>query len=40
MTADDKIRDHKLQLTEKQQKLQHYHPEKLVNTNILQTKKY
>ena len=27
-------------LTEKQQKYQHYHPEKLINMNILQVKKY
>ena len=27
-------------LTEKQQKYQHYHLEKLININILQVKKY
>ena len=27
-------------LIEKQQKYQHYHPEKLINMNILQAKKY
>ena len=27
-------------LIEKQQKYQHYHPEKLINMNILQVKKY
>ena len=27
-------------LTEKQQKYQHYHVEKLINMNILQAKKY
>ena len=27
-------------LTEKQQKYQHYNPEKLINMNILQVKKY
>ena len=27
-------------LTEKQQKYQHYHPEKLINMKILQVKKY
>ena len=30
----------KMILTEKQQKYQHYHPEKLINMNILQVKKY
>ena len=41
MTIDDKIRDEKLQmiLTEKQQKYQRYHLEKLINMNILQAKK-
>ena len=27
-------------LTEKQQKQQHYHPEKLINMNILHVKRY
>ena len=43
MTIDDKIRDKKncnMILTEKQQKYQHYHLEKLINMNILQVKKY
>ena len=42
MTTDDKIRDEKLEygMTEKQQNYQHYHLEKLINTNILQVKKY
>ena len=42
MTIDDKIRDEKLQydIKEKQQKYQHYHPEKLINMNIVQVKKY
>ena len=26
-------------LTEKQQKYQHYHPEKLINTNVLEANK-
>ena len=30
---------HRLGLTEKQQKYQHYNPEKLINMNILQVKK-
>ena len=42
MTIDDKIRGKKLQydITEKLQKYQHYHLEKLTNVNILQVKKY
>ena len=43
MTIDEKIRDKKnynMILTEKQQKYQHYHPEKSINMNILQVKKY
>ena len=42
MTIDDKARDEKcnLILTEKQQKYQLYHLEKLMNINILQVKKY
>ena len=41
MATDDKIRDEKINiiLTEKQQKFQHYHSEKLININILQVKK-
>ena len=44
-TIDDKIRNGKLQysitiLTEKQDKYQHYHLEKLININILQVQKY
>ena len=37
MTIDDKIRDENCNmiLTEKQQKNQHYHPEKFINMNIL-----
>ena len=37
MTTDDKIRDEKLKydITEKQQKSQHYHQVKLINMNIL-----
>ena len=40
MTIDDKLKDEKLVLTEKQQKYQHCHLEKLINLNILQVKKY
>ena len=42
MIFDDKIRDEKLKhdVTEKQQKYQHYHLEKLINMNILKMKKY
>ena len=42
MTIDDKIRDenYNMILTEKQQKYQLYHLEKLINMNILQVKKY
>ena len=40
MANDDNTRDEKLQeLTEEQQKYQHYHLEKLINMNILQVKK-
>ena len=42
MTIDDKVTDENCNiiLTEKQQKYQHYHREKLINMNILQVKKY
>ena len=40
MTIDDKLKDEKLVLTEKQQKYQRCHLEKLINLNILQVKKY
>ena len=43
MTIDDKIGDEKKNstiLTEKLQKYQHYHLEKLINMNILQAEKY
>ena len=42
MTSENKIRDEKLQydITEKQQKYQHCHLEKLMNMNILKVKKY
>ena len=47
MTIADKIRyyninikNYNIMLTEKQQKCQHYHLEKLINMNILQVKKY
>ena len=42
MTTDDKIRDKNriIILTEEQQKYRQYHPEKLINMNILQVKKY
>ena len=42
MTIDDKISDQKLQydLTEKQQKCQHSHVERLLNMNNLHVKKY
>ena len=41
-TIEVKIRDEKYNmiLTEKEQKHQHYHQEKLINVNILQVKKY
>ena len=44
-TIDDKIRNEKLQynitiLTEKQDKYQHYHLEKLINMDILQVQKH
>ena len=38
MTIDDK--NYNMILTEKQQKYQLYHLEKLINMNILQVKKY
>ena len=34
------IKNCNMMLTEKQQKYQHYHLEKLINMNILQVKKY
>ena len=34
------MKNHNIILTEKQQKYQHYHLEKLINRNILQVKKY
>ena len=39
---DDKITDEKLQhdINREAAKYQHYHPEKLINMNFLQTKKY
>ena len=42
MAIDDKFRDKKIQnnLTEKQQKYQYYHLQKLINMNILPVKKY
>ena len=43
MRIDGKVRNEKLQYNinrEEQQNYQHYHPEKLVNANILQVKKY
>ena len=42
MTIDDKIRDEKLQydITEEQQKIQHYLQVKLINMHILRVKKY
>ena len=42
MIIDDKIRDknYNMILTEKQQKYQRYHPEKLINMNFLQVRKY
>ena len=33
------MKNNNMILTEKQQKYQHYHPEKLINMNILQVKK-
>ena len=35
-----KIKNYKLILTEKQQKYQHYHLEKLISMNFLQVRKY
>ena len=42
MKVDDKIKDKKLQydIDRDADKHQHYHPEKLINMNILQSKKY
>ena len=40
MTVDNQIMDGKLQLVEKLQKYQPDHHEKLINTNILQVKRY
>ena len=34
------MNNYNMTLTEKQQKYQHSHPEKLMNMNILQVKKY
>ena len=34
------IKNYNKILTEKQQKYQHYHLEKLINVNVLQVKKY
>ena len=34
------MKNYNMILTEKQQKYQHYHLEKLINMNILQVKKY
>ena len=39
MTTDDMIKDKKLKFDINREKYPHYHPEKLVNTNILQAKK-
>ena len=35
-----KMKNYNSILTEKQQKYKHYHQKKLINMNILQTKKY
>ena len=35
-----KMENYNMILTEKQQKLQHYHQVKLINMNILQAKEY
>ena len=42
MTIDDKIRDQKLQyhINREAAKDQRYHPEKFINMNFLQVKKY
>ena len=42
MIIDDKAKDEKLQydINREAAKIQHYHPEKLINMNILQVKKY
>ena len=40
MTIDDSVKNCNMISTEKQRKYQHYHPEKLINMNILQVKKY
>ena len=34
------MKNYYITLTEKQRKYQHYHPEKLINMNFLQVKKY
>ena len=34
------IKNWNMILTEKQEKYQHYHPQKLINMNFLQVKKY
>ena len=39
MTTDDMIKDKKLKFDINREKYPHYHPEKFVNTNILQAKK-
>ena len=42
MTIDDKIRDKKLQddINREAAKIRHYHQVKLIDTNILQARKY
>ena len=41
MKIDDKIKDEKLQHDiYREAEYQHYYPEKLIDTNILQAKKY
>ena len=42
MTHDDRLemKKHNITLTEKQQKFQQYHLEKLITMNILKVKKY
>ena len=40
MTILDEIKNEKLQLTEKQQKYQHYRQVEVINMNNLQAKKY
>ena len=39
MTTDDMIKDKKLKFDINREKYLHYHPEKLIITNILQAKK-